>query len=92
MPDKAVHMIVHGRVQGVGFRFFVRDQAAPHGIKGWVKNLPNGTVEIFAGGEKENLDNFIKVVNKGPFLGYVSELTLEWVEPTDSYTDFRINF
>jgi len=92
MPNSAVHMIAHGRVQGVGFRFFVREQAAPHGITGWVKNLPDGTVEILAEGENEVLDVFIDRIRKGPLFGRITELTVEWREPTNSYTRFGITF
>lgn len=93
MPNSAVHMIAHGRVQGVGFRFFVREQATPLGITGWVKNLPDGTVEILAeGDENEVLDVFIDRIRKGPLFGRIAELTVEWREPTNSYTRFGITF
>ena len=92
MPNSAVHMIAHGRVQGVGFRFFVREQAAYWGIKGWVKNLPDGTVEILAEGEKEVLDDFIERIERGPMFGRVSRVTVDWLEPTNSFTHFSITF
>ena len=92
MLDSAVHMIVHGRVQGVGFRFFVRDHAASLGVNGWVRNLPDGTVEIHAEGKKEILQNLIKKVEKGPFFGSVSDLTIDWVEPKNIYNNFSIGF
>ena len=92
MSLKAVHMIAYGRVQGVGFRFFVRDQASTYGIKGWVKNLYDGSVEIHAEGEKKILDVFIERVRKGPVFGHVSELTFDWIEPTNSFNNFSIQF
>ena len=92
MPNSAVHIIVHGRVQGVGFRFFVREQAALYGIKGWVKNLPEGTVEILAEAAKETLDDFIERVERGPIFGRVTGLTVDWIEPTNSFTRFGIAF
>ena len=92
MSDSAVHMIAHGRVQGVCFRFFVRDLASSTGVKGWVKNLPDGTVEIHAEGEKGALFDFIKEVKKGPYLGYVSELTTDWVTTDNKYSSFNITF
>ncbi len=92
MPAKAVHLIAHGKVQGVGFRFFVRDQASSSGLKGWVKNLRDGTVEIHAEGEKEILLDLIEKVEKGPFFGSVSHLTIEWVEPENIYNSFNITF
>ncbi|GGC88288.1 acylphosphatase [Thalassobacillus devorans] len=60
------HIIVHGRVQGVGFRFSAQQVAAEHNISGWVKNNPDGTVEIEAEGEKHNLDRFMEDIQNGP--------------------------
>ena len=92
MQNNSVHLVAHGRVQGVGFRFFVREQAVPRGIKGWVKNLPDGNVEIVAEGEKEILITFIDRVKKGPLFGTVSELQVEWIEPKNNYVNFSITF
>ena len=92
MSDSAVHMIAHGRVQGVGFRFFVRDQAARYGLTGWVKNLPDGTVAILAEGEKDILEIFIERVREGSFLIRVTDLKIEWCEPANSFTNFGITF
>ncbi len=92
MAVDAVQIIVQGRVQGVGFRFFVRDLAKSIGVKGWVRNLPDGNVEIHAEGEKEVLFDLIKEVKKGPYLGYVSELTTDWITPENIYDSFNIKF
>ena len=88
----AVHMIARGRVQGVGFRFFVRDQASRYGIKGWVRNREDGSVEIHSEGPKDLLDEFVAVVKEGPWFGLVSDLEVDWVEPTNDYTSFGIEF
>ena len=56
---EATHIIVHGQVQGVWFRAGTKAKAGELGILGWVKNRPEGTVEIHAEGEKSQLDNFI---------------------------------
>jgi acylphosphatase len=90
--SSAVHMIARGRVQGVGFRFFVRDKAARFGVRGWVRNMPDGSVEIHAEGSKEQLDEFITAVKEGPLFGHVSDLELEQIEPTNDYTTFSIEF
>ena len=58
--------LVSGRVQGVGFRLFVRDAAAREGIHGWVRNLPEGAVEIEAHGEHEALIRFERAIRRGP--------------------------
>ena len=92
MELSAVHMVAYGRVQGVGFRFFVRQRAAAVGIKGWVRNLPDGSVEILAEGEKDMLDIFIDRVKHGPAFGRVSELDIDWIEPSHAHTHFTIEF
>ena len=65
---KRIHLIISGIVQGVGFRFYTRDVALEIGVKGWVKNLPDGTVEIVAEGSKEEIEAFMKQLKKG-YLG-----------------------
>ena len=92
MSINAVDIIVQGRVQGVGFRFFVRDHATSLDLKGWVKNLPDGTVGIHAEGEKEILHDFIQIVERGPAFGYVSKLSIDWVTPENIYNGFKITF
>ena len=62
---KAIHIIVHGQVQGVWFRAGTKAKAGELGILGWVKNRPEGTVEIHAEGEKSQLENFIAWCGKG---------------------------
>ena len=92
MGLSALHMIARGRVQGVGFRFFVREQATALGIRGWVKNLPDGSVEIHAESDRETLLHFIDMVGRGPLFGTVSELARDWIEPDNSHTIFDIVF
>ncbi|MFG6114934.1 acylphosphatase [Halobacillus sp. MO56] len=60
------HIIVHGRVQGVGFRFSAQQLATEHNIKGWVKNNSDGSVEMEAEGDKQDLDAFVEDIQKGP--------------------------
>jgi len=92
MAYNAVHMIARGRVQGVGFRFFVRDHAARLGVKGWVRNQADGSVEIHAEGRKDILDDFIDIVRDGPRFGRVSDLDIEWIEPDNRYVSFNIEY
>ncbi len=92
MQFLAIHIIAHGMVQGVGFRFFVRERSLQYGIKGWVRNLHDGTVEIHAQGEEEQLNQFIADVRKGPSFSHVSRLDKECIEPKNNCNDFRIVF
>ncbi|MFQ3598649.1 MAG: acylphosphatase [Chloroherpetonaceae bacterium] len=63
---QAIHAIAEGRVQGVGYRWFVQKTATKLGIKGYVRNLPDGTVELEAEGDTESLDALINEMKKGP--------------------------
>ena len=58
--------LIGGRVQGVGFRFFTEHAAAREGIQGWVRSLPDGSVEIAAEGEAESLARFEQAIRHGP--------------------------
>ncbi|RKY03041.1 MAG: acylphosphatase [Spirochaetes bacterium] len=88
-----LHMFVSGRVQGVGFRFYTIEKARKYGIKGWVKNLYDGRVEILAEGPKQNLLLFRQDIKLGPSMAYVSEISEHW-EEIKSYTfdDFYIKY
>ncbi|MFC1490516.1 acylphosphatase [Candidatus Latescibacterota bacterium] len=92
MSINAVNIIVHGRVQGVGFRFFVREKAKIFGMKGWVRNCSDGTVEIHSEGEDELLTDFITEIEKGPVFGNVSGLTVNRITPVGTFSGFNIKF
>jgi acylphosphatase len=61
-----LHLRISGRVQGVGFRWFAREEARRLGLSGWVTNLPNGDVEVAAGGEASSLDRLRRALDVGP--------------------------
>lgn len=66
--------LVSGRVQGVGFRFFVQRAASIEGLHGWVQNLPDGRVEISAEGEAEAVTRFERQLRQGPPAARVDEV------------------
>ena len=86
-----VNMQITGKVQGVGFRYFVLRQAQELGITGWVSNKPNGDVEALAQGDKEDLDQFIAKVKQGPSLSRVDDVILNWEDGQENYTSFEID-
>lgn len=92
MDGSAVHMTARGRVQGVGFRFFVRELASLFGVKGWVRNCSDGAVEIYAEGNRDVLREFMERVKDGPRFGSVHDLDVEWTEPSNDYASFTIEF
>ncbi len=93
MKLQSVHLIVSGRVQGVGFRYFAEEIASRFHITGYVKNLGNGDVEIFAEGEENNLKNFYQGIKKGPALSRVINIEEDWNNlDTKQYHSFHITF
>ena len=85
-----VNMKITGKVQGVGFRFFVQQQAQKLGINGWVSNKSNGDVEALAQGEKADLEQFIAKVKQGPSFSRVEDVSLNWVKEAEQYFGFEI--
>jgi acylphosphatase len=85
-------ILVRGMVQGVGYRFFCRREAALRGINGYVKNLFSGDVEVVAEGEKELMDQFIKVLKRGPHLSDVTDVIVTEMPFEDRYQSFTIEF
>jgi acylphosphatase len=69
-----LHIQVSGRVQGVGFRWFAREKARRWGLRGWVRNLADGSVEIAAEGPDENLRGFVDHLRLGPPGAYVEDI------------------
>jgi acylphosphatase len=66
MTMRIVRIVIHGRVQGVGFRAFVEDEAARRGLEGWVRNRRDGAVEALLAGEESVVDEMIKACGHGP--------------------------
>jgi len=88
----AVHAIVYGHVQGVGFRSFVYMQALPLNVTGWVRNRADGTVEVWAEGPHKTLERLIQKIQKGPRYGLVSHLDVDWPQPTNLLGGFHIRW
>jgi len=84
------HIFVSGRVQGVFFRDSTKRKAKKLGIKGWVKNLPDGRVEAVFEGKKDKVEQIINWAKRGPIFAKVSNLDLEWQEYKGEFSDFEI--
>ncbi|MBI4067814.1 acylphosphatase [Candidatus Kaiserbacteria bacterium] len=87
-----IHCIVKGRVQMVMYRDFVQRKARGLRLAGIVRNLDNGTVEVVAQGNKEDLERLVEKLRKGPLLARVDDVRVEWQEPTQSFDGFKIIF
>jgi len=90
--NQRVHMIVHGRVQGVFFRDSTRRTALEMDLTGMVRNLMDGSVEIFAEGPKEDLDRFVLWTHQGPPSAVVDRVDVKFEEATGQYSAFFISY
>ena len=82
--------LIRGLVQGVGFRYFSQRSAATHQIRGWVRNLPDGSVEAFAQGNEKKVNEFRDDLAAGPRSAVVSDLEEIVAEPILEISTFRI--
>jgi len=89
--EKQFHIVVDGRVQGVGFRYFVYEAAQRHEIVGWVRNRPDRTVEIRARGSSAALDAFVHELRQGPPASRVDNLDLAEEPPDSTFSAFTVN-
>jgi len=88
----SVRVIVYGYVQGVFFRDFVSRRATHLGLTGYVRNLPRGTVEVNAEGERKQLDQLIGYLKVGPPSAEVERVVTKWSEYTGSYSGFKVRY
>lgn len=84
------HLLIRGRVQGVGYRAGVKRMANHHNLKGWVKNLPNGDVEAVVEGGEEMVDRLIQWCHRGPTSAHVTEVRVEKTEATGEFHRFTM--
>jgi acylphosphatase len=82
--------VIAGRVQGVGFRYFAEAAAAREGILGWVRNMPDGRVEVSAEGDRDAIDRFERSLRHGPPQARVERVDVDDVIPTGCETSFII--
>ena len=85
-----VRVVIRGRVQGVGFRYFVLRRALALGLTGWVRNRPDGSVEVDAEGDRSALEALIETLRAGPPGARVRGLEDEWSEETAGYEGFEV--
>jgi len=86
----ARRILIAGRVQGVGFRFFAEAQAAVEGVHGYVKNLPDGRVEVQIEGDDESVERVERALRRGPAGARVEAFVVEAVPPSGRATGFSI--
>ncbi len=83
---------VFGRVQGVGFRYFTREEAISLNAEGYVKNLADGSVEFFIQGAPESMETLLEKLKSGPKLAKVEQCRYARVEPDASLSGFLVRY
>jgi acylphosphatase len=86
----SLHVVVEGRVQGVGFRYFVLNRAQQYDLVGWVRNTRDGDVEIQAEGPRAILERLLEDVRRGPQAAVVTQASVEWDSATGAYRTFEV--
>jgi len=88
----AAEMIVEGRVQGVGYRDFVRRRAMSLGLAGYVMNLRDGRVRVHAEGTRDVIEDLMRQIEKGPPLSRVDRVAVRWLLPGRRFTGFEVRY
>jgi len=84
------HLTVHGRVQGVGFRWYVVREARALGVRGWVRNRPDGSVEAEGEGSRGALEDWIESVRRGPSAARVTGVETTWSDGSPRHRGFDV--
>ncbi len=93
MPESAsVQITVYGYVQGVYFRAFTSRAAKALGLKGYARNLPGGQVEVYAEGDRQQLEKLIKQLEVGPPEAAVEKLEVNWLPYTGIFANFEVRY
>jgi acylphosphatase len=83
-----LHAIVEGHVQGVGFRYFVKENAEALNLTGWVRNRYDGSVELTAQGRRDTLERFMEFIRVGPSRSIVTNVKVDWSNESLDYIQF----
>lgn len=86
------HVVVSGRVQGVFFRYHTQQLAKEMGVRGWVRNLPDGRVEAVFEGEREKVKEMIEFCRRGPPSAHVVDVKVKWESYREEFEDFEIRW
>lgn len=89
---KRAHVFYTGRVQGVGFRYTVREVACGFEVAGFVRNLMDGRVELCAEGEEEELQAFLEGITESGLGGHIRNADVQWPVATGEFRGFEIRF
>ncbi len=90
--DRRLEATIHGRVQGVGFRYFVQREAQRRSLKGWVRNLRGGGVQVAAEGPLEVLEEFLDTLREGPPMAWVQRVDSSWKSAKGEVGPFEVTY
>ena len=90
MAQKRIHLTIRGRVQGVFFRASAQREARRLGITGWVRNRPDGTIELCAEGDEDSIKELSSWANHGPSAARVDHVDVRWRGYTGEFPEFLI--
>lgn len=88
---KRLHAIIHGKVQGVSFRYYTQQRARVIGAVGWVRNLEDRTVEVTAEGTDDQLNQLLDFLHHGPPDAHVTKVDVNWAHATGEFKGFEIH-
>jgi acylphosphatase len=91
-PIRAISARVEGRVQGVAFRYYAKNEADSNGLYGWVRNNSDGSVELWAEGPEDKLQLYLDWLSHGPSHARVEAFHKDWHTPTGKYKTFSISY
>lgn len=83
---------ITGRVQGVGFRYFVEKKAAELNITGWVKNMPDRSVVVMAQGDEKDMNTFIDYLRIGPTMAKVEDVSKNRMPEPENFSSFQVKY
>jgi acylphosphatase len=92
MMKQRVKLIVTGQVQGIGYRWFVQQEAMQEKLSGWVRNRPDGTVELEAEGDSDRMDQFINALRSAHPNARVDHIEIQRLEPLKKSAGFDIKW
>ncbi len=93
MSDEVrLQAIVHGHVQGVNFRYYTQLRARELGVKGYVRNKWDGTVEVVAEGERAAVEQLLEFLKVGPRAAQVQRVDSQWQDPTGQFAYFEVRY
>ena len=90
MSQGSAQLLVHGLVQGVGYRYFCYREALARNLTGWVRNQPTGSVELLVEGDSGMIRDLIKTLRVGPFNAHVTSVEENWKPYSGEFSDFQI--